>query len=60
MTEQEATRAALNYAIGYIEAVAGWATLSGQRDSAKKALENIDAFMMAAARPTRLREQAEE
>ena len=48
MTENEALRAAVNFAIGYITSVAGWASLGYERESANKAVETIQGFMEAA------------
>lgn len=48
MTENEALRAVANYAMGYLTAVGGWATLTQERESAKTAVETMQDFMEAA------------
>lgn len=57
MEANEAITASLNYAIGYITAISGWAETPERRESANKALESIENYLQA-ARP-RPRERAE-
>lgn len=49
MTENEALRAAVNFAIGYITSVAGWASLGYERESANKAVGEIRHYLEAAS-----------
>lgn len=63
MTENEALRAAVNFAIGYITSVAGWASLGYERESANKAVGEIRHYLEAARCPSedgRKRESANE
>ena len=57
MDMNDATRAALNYALGYIAAVAGWAETDAQRDSANEALDSIETYLRAGAQRVQAREQ---
>lgn len=57
MDMNDATRAALNYALGYIAAVAGWAETDAQRDSASEALDAIETYIRAGAQQAQDREQ---
>ena len=59
MDMNDATRAALNYALGYIAAVAGWAETDAQRDSANEALDSIETYLRAGAQRAPAREQDE-
>lgn len=59
MDMNDATRAALNYALGYIAAVAGWAETDAQRDSANEALDSIETYIRAGAQQAQDREQDE-
>lgn len=53
MTERALRHAtyALNYAIGYLDAIAGTATTTAERESAEKAVETIHTFAYINARP---------
>ena len=53
MTERALERAtrALNYAIGYLDAIAGTATTTAERQSAERAVETIHAYVYTGIRP---------
>lgn len=59
MDMNDAMRAALNYALGYIAALAGWAETGAQRDSASEALDAIETYIQAGAQRPIAREQDE-
>ena len=46
---ETAARASLNYAFGYLTAISGWAETKEERESADRAIENMNAILSASA-----------
>lgn len=57
--ERDDMTAAVNYAIGYLDALAGWATCANERESARQASEAIGEYA-ASVRAARLAREARE
>lgn len=49
MTREQAHGTALNFAVGYITALAGWAEDANKRESARQALESINEYIDSVA-----------
>lgn len=57
--ERDDMTAAVNYAIGYLDALSGWATTANERESARRASEAIRDYADS-VRAARLEQEARE